>query len=153
MKEHIIVRDLLTLAAAGLLDPDEQRRVEKHLHQCEACRAEFREWTRITVALRELPTPQAPPRLVRQTQRILAYAGSFQKHQMGWFGLALLVLFSWLLTFVTLKLVSLLDTPLAHWLDVSSTTVWVVYIGVTWLATAFAVGLLVKHRQQEGKAI
>ncbi len=74
MKEHTIVRDLLTLAAAGLLDPDEQRRVEMHLHQCEACRADLSEWTCIAVALRELPTPQAPPRLVSQTQRILAYA-------------------------------------------------------------------------------
>jgi anti-sigma factor RsiW len=151
MREHIIVRDLLTLAAAGLLDLDEQRRVETHLHQCEACRAEFSEWTQLTAALRELPTPQAPPSLVLQTQRILAYAASFREHQMSRFGLALLVLFSWLVTFMTLKLVSLLDIPLARWLDVSSTTVWVAYIGVTWLATAFAVGLLVKHRQHQGE--
>ncbi len=153
MKEHIIVSDLLTLAAAGVLGPAEQRRIEKHLHGCEDCRAEFREWTLLTGALRELPTPQAPPRLVLQTQRVLTYAVSFQEHPMNRLGLALLGLFSLLGTFVTLRFVSLLDIPLAHWLDLSSTTVWVAYIGVTWLATAFAAGLLVKHRLQEGKTI
>ena len=153
MKEHNIVNDLLTLAAAGILDPDEQRRVEKHLRQCEVCRAELQEWTLLTGALRELPTPQAPPRLVLQTQRIVAYAASFREHPMSRFGIALLVLFSWLVTFMTLRFVSLLGTPLARWLDVSTTAVWVAYIGVTWLATAFAVGLLVKHRQQERTTI
>ncbi len=153
MKEHIVVNGILTLAAASMLDPAEQRRVEKHLRECEACRAELREWTLLACALRELPTPQAPPRLVLQTQRILAYAISFQESQVSRVGLALLVLFSWLVTFITLRFVSLLDIPLARWLDVSSITVWIAYIGVTWLATAFAVSLLVKHRQQEGKII
>jgi len=153
MKEHIVVNGLLTLAAASMLDPAEQRRVEKHLLECEACRTELSEWTLLAGALRELPTPQAPPRLVLQTQRILAYALSFQERQVSRFVLALLVLFSWLVTFVTLRFVSLLDIPLARWLDVSSTAVWIAYIGVTWLATAFAVSLLVKHRQQERKII
>ena len=153
MKEHIVVNGLLTLAAASMLDPAEQRRVEKHLRECEACRAELREWTLLAGTLRELPTPQAPPGLVLQTQRILAYAISFQESQVSRFVLALLVLFSWLVTFATLRFVSLLDIPFARWLDVSSITVWIAYIGVTWLATAFAVGLLVKHRQQEGKII
>jgi anti-sigma factor RsiW len=153
MKEHSIVRDLLALAAAGGLDPAEQRRVENHLHQCELCRAEFASWTQLAGALKELPTPQAPPRLVLQTQRILAYTMSFQKHQVSRIGLTLLILFSWMVTFMTLKFVSLLDMPLARWLDVSSTTIWVVYIGVTWLATAVAAGLLVKNRQQEEKAL
>ena len=46
-----------------------------------------------------------------------------------------------------------LATPLAQWLDVSSTTVWVAYIGVTWFATALAAGLLGKHWRQEGRTV
>jgi anti-sigma factor RsiW len=153
MNEHSTTRDLLALAAAGLLEPSEQRRIEKHLHSCEACRADFDEWTRLAGALRDLPTPQAPPRLVIQTQRILAYAASLQGHQLNRLGLTLLVVFSWIITFITFRFVSLLDIPLAQWLNVSSTTVWVAYIGGTWLATALAVGLIGKHRQQEGEII
>jgi anti-sigma factor RsiW len=153
MNEHFTVRDLLALAAADLLEPSEQRRIEKHLYTCETCRADFDEWTRLASALKELPTPQAPPRLVRQTQRILAYAASFQGHQLSRLGLTLLVLFSWIITLITFRFVSLLDIPLAKWLNISSTTIWVAYIGGTWLATALAVGLIGKHRQQEGKII
>jgi anti-sigma factor RsiW len=149
MKEHPIVRDLLSLAAAGILDPAEQRRVETHLHECESCRDELGGWIRLTGALKELPTPQAPPRLVLQTQRILAYASSCRSRQTSRVGLTILVLFSWVITYMTLKFVSLLNIPLAQWLNISSTTVWVTYIGMSWVATAFAVGALVKRRQQE----
>jgi len=153
MKEHLIVRDLLTLAAAGMLDPAEERRVQNHVGKCESCRAELGEWVHIAGALNELPTPQASPRLVIQTQRLLLHTASAKKRQASQLGMALLVAFSWMVAFMTLGFVRMLDMPLAQWLDVSSTTVWVTYIGITWFATALAAGLLGKHWQREGRTI
>ena len=153
MKEHFIIRDLLSLAAAGMLEPSEQRRVDEHLRHCEACRAEFGAWTSLAGALKELPTPQAPPRLVFQTQRILVYAAAHRGYRWSRIGLACLILFSWLVTLATLACVGLLDIPVARWLDMPSTTVGVAYIGVTWLATALAAGLLGKHCRQEARTL
>lgn len=153
MNEHFVVRDLLTLAAAGALDPAEQRRVEEHLRQCESCRAELGEWTQLAYALKELPTPMASPKLVIRTQRLLLHAAALRGRQASRLGMALLIAFSWMFAFVTLGFVRLLDLPLAQWLDVSSTTVWIVYIGVTWFATALAAGLLGKHWRQEGRTV
>ena len=153
MKEHSKTRDLLILAAAGALDPGDQRRVEEHLRQCEACPAELSAWIWLVGTLKELPTPQAPPRMILQTQRLLRHAAALRQQPASRLGLALLVVFSWMLTFVTVGFFWLLDIPVARWLDVSSTTVWVVYIGLTWLATALAAGLLGKHWQQEGRTI
>jgi anti-sigma factor RsiW len=153
MKEHFVIRDLLTLAAADALAPDEQRRVEEHLRHCESCRAEFGEWMRLAGALKELPIPMAPAKLVIQTQRLLSHAAVLRGRQASQLGLAFLVLFSWMFAFVTFRFVRLLDIPLAQWLDVSSTTVWVLCIGVTWFATALAAGLLGKHWRQEGRTV
>jgi anti-sigma factor RsiW len=153
MKEHTTVQDLLALAAAGLLDPAEQRRVEEHLSHCEACQIEFDEWTRIAGALKELPTPQASYRLVVQTQRLLAHAAALQGRQWNRVGLVCLVLFSWMVTFVTFGLVQFLNTPLSRLLDISPTTIWAGFIGVTWLATAVAAGMLGKHWQQDGRTV
>jgi anti-sigma factor RsiW len=145
MKEHFVVRDLLPLAAAAALSPSEQRRVEEHLQCCEACHTEFGEWMQLSRSLKELPTPMASPRLVARTQRLLSYNAVLRGQRANRLGLALLIVFSWMSAIVTLRLVRLVDIPLTGWLDVSSTTVWVVYIGVTWFATALAAGLLSKH--------
>jgi predicted anti-sigma-YlaC factor YlaD len=153
MNEHIYARDRLTLAAAGMLSPAEQRRVEAHLDHCEECRNELDEWAILTGALKELPIPQAPPRLVIQTQRLLSHAAAAKKSQASQLGLALLVVFSWMVAFMTVGFVRVFDLPLARWLDLSSTTLWIIYIGITWLATALAAGLLGKHWQREGRTI
>ena len=42
MSEHESIRELLSLAAAGVLAPDEQRRVELHAAVCDACRRQQR---------------------------------------------------------------------------------------------------------------
>jgi predicted anti-sigma-YlaC factor YlaD len=153
MKEHFLVRDLLPLAAAGMLDPAEQNRVSEHLDHCGACRTEYSEWTRLAATLRDLPTPQVPPRLVFQTQRLLVHAAAIRGRQWGWFGLSFLILFSWIVTFATLSFAGLLDIPIARWLNMSSTIVRIAYIGVTWLATALAAGLMGKHWRQEGRPV
>lgn len=153
MKEHLIVRELLTLAAADMLDPAEEARVQNHLRSCAECRAEQNEWGLIMGALQSVPIPQASPRLVLQTQRLLSHSISAKKNQASRLGLALLVVFSWMVTFMTVRFVRMFDIPLARWLDVPSSAVWFAYNGMTWLATALAAGLLAKHWQQEGRTV
>ena len=153
MKEHFIVRELLTLEAAETLDPAEERRVQQHLLQCDECRAEQSEWARIAGALKALPIPQASQRLVVQTQRLLFSAASTQKQQANKVGLALLVVFSWMVAFMTLELVRIMGIPLTQWLDISSTTMWVTFIGVCWFTSALAAGILGKRYQREGRTI
>ena len=153
MNEHNRIRDLLTMAAAGLLDPPEQRQVEEHLQQCPICSSEFNKWSEIAGALRELPIPGAPAGLVLRTQRLLAQAAFAKQNRISRLGLALLIIFSWIVTFATFGFMQLLHAPLARWLDVSSTALWVTYLGLTLLATALAAGMLGKHWRQEGKTI
>lgn len=154
MKEHTIIRDLLSLAAAGALTPAEQRSVDEHLCECEACRAELSHWAHLAGTLRQLPTPQAPPKLVRQTRRLLeARAAAARERRGNWLAPALFIMFSWIAAALNWRFVRLFDTHLSRWMDVSSTALWVVSIGVTWLAAGVAAGMLVKHSQREGKTI
>ncbi len=154
MKEHAKVQALLTLAAAGALDPPDQQRVEAHLRDCEECRTELGGWNRLTATLKQLPTPQARPTMVLQTRRLLeicaADSNGFYKNRVV---PALLILFSWVTMLLTFRVVRFFDMPVANWLDVSSTTVWIAFIGVTWMATALSASLIVKRSRQEGRTI
>jgi anti-sigma factor RsiW len=143
MKEHTEVHNLLNLAIAGALNPDEQRRVQIHLQDCEACRIELDEWTRLASALKRLPTPQVPSGLLLRTHR----------HRGSVLSPGLLIAFSWIAMFVNFRLLRILYTPLVQWLQLSSTTLWVTYIGFSSLATAVALLVLVKRSQLEGKTI
>ncbi len=154
MNEHSAIRDLLSLAAARVLNPAEQQRVEEHLRHCEACCAEWNGWMRLANALKELPTPQAPPKLVLRTRRLLEVRSVADKERRGnQLTLALLIVFSWIVTILNWRLLRLFDIPLSQLLDVSSTALWVIYIGVSWLAAALAAALLVKHSRREGRIL
>lgn len=157
MKEHSEIRELLTLAAAGVLDSAEQCRVEEHLMHCDACRAEFRGWSRLTGALQEQPTPQAPEGLVQQTRRILELrAQALRERRQNHFVLGALVLLGWTLTLLNWPVLHLLDGPLIQWFNVSSTqlnTLWVTYILAAWIATALAAAVLGRRFQQEGRTL
>lgn len=160
MNQHDDIRDLLTLAAAGALDAAEQRRVEEHLRLCAACRAELESWQRLTGALEELPTPQAPMGLVERTRRQLEAQVSVQaerkrKHTL----LFWLTVFGWASTLLTWPLLQwgssfagLLDISVT---EASITQVWIGYIVVTWTVTAIVAGLLGQRRRQsqEGSTI
>lgn len=72
MSDHEIVRELLALSAAGVLDASEERRVREHAEQCAACAAELTEFAALSAGLSELPAPQPPADLVRRTAVLLA---------------------------------------------------------------------------------
>jgi hypothetical protein len=72
MTEHESIRAMLALAAAGVLLPDEQRRVEQHALGCELCRRDLETWAVYTQGLRKLPQPSAPEGLMQRTQARIA---------------------------------------------------------------------------------
>lgn len=157
MNEHSEIRELLTLAAAGALDAAEQGRVEEHMGHCEACRAEFAAWSRLSGALQGLPTPQAPSGLVEQTRRMMERRAAAQRERRAnYLMLGLLLLFAWTVTLLNWPLLQMLNGRLEQWMNVSSgqlTAIWAGYTLVAWLATALAAGLLGRRRQQEGRTI
>ena len=75
MNEHESVRAMLALAAAGLLGPDETRRVEQHARTCEACQKDLETWSLYAQGLRKLPQPSVPAGLMERTR-----ARMIQKH-------------------------------------------------------------------------
>lgn len=152
MNEHAMTKDLLPLAASGMLDDVEQQQLDNHLQHCRICRAELAMWTGLAGAIKAIPTPQAPSELVARTRHLLVQAARRRNGHGGLMALGLAA-FSWVATILTWRLVGMLDTPLARRLDVSSGTVTIVYLTVTWMATALAAGLLAKRWRHEEKTI
>ncbi len=152
MNRHKKYSDLLTLSAAGALEEKEQRLIQEHIFQCDLCRAEFSGWLLLVDMLKKLPRAQAPAALLLKTERLLYFRmAAHRNSRWNWGALLFLVLFSWMVAVLNWLFVLSLDMPLSRWLDVSSTTVWAAYIGLTWLATALAAGLLGKRlRHREG---
>lgn len=72
MNEHDAIVELLALAAAGVLRPGEERRVREHAARCAECAAELGAWQTLAGEIGAAPVPQAPPRLVAQTQARVA---------------------------------------------------------------------------------
>jgi anti-sigma factor RsiW len=159
MDEHALVRDLLTLAAAGALDAAEQRQIQGHLRSCASCRAEFEAWGRVAGALEALPTPQAPPGLVertrRQIERNAALAG--EQRQQRWLFFWLTV-FAWATTVLSWPLFGFLGSRVGRFVDLSWTHVsageaWIGYMFLVGTIGALAVGLLGSRRMQEERTI
>jgi len=154
MKDHSAIRHLLGLSAAGALDPREQRLVEEHLRRCGECRAEVSSWNRLAEALRDLPSPQAPQDLLLETRRLLEIHAEASREPRGnRIVLAFLGMFSLIVMFLNCLFVHWLEIRLAHRLGVSSATTWVISMGVIWLATALAAGLIARLVRQEEKSI
>jgi anti-sigma factor RsiW len=72
MNEHDAIVELLALAAAGVLSPEEERRVREHAARCAECAAELNRWQALAGEIGAVPVPQAPARLVAQTQARVA---------------------------------------------------------------------------------
>src|SRR5262245_66540583 len=68
MNEHETVRNLMGLAAAGVLGPEEQSRVERHVRECNACRKEIDAWRVFASGLEKMPQPAVPAFLAERTQ-------------------------------------------------------------------------------------
>lgn len=157
MNEHSEIRELLTLAAAGVLDAAGQRRVEEHLQRCEECRAEFRGWSRLAGALQKQPVPMAPQGLVRQTRRLLELrAQALREQRRNHFLLGALIFLGWALTLLNWPVLHLLNGSLSERFNISSTylnLLWITYILAAWIGTAMAAAVLGRRHQQEGRTL
>jgi anti-sigma factor RsiW len=157
--EHDEIRDLLTLAAAGALTGKEQKRVEEHMLHCPGCQAEFAHWSRLTGALEELPTPQAPMGLVERTRKTLEKqaALSAERRQQRWLFFWLTV-FAWATTLLTWPLFEFFGSRLGEFVDLSWTHIgaggaWIGYMLLVGTIGALAVGVMGKRRMQEERTI
>ena len=97
MNEHESIREKLTLASAGWLEPEEVRQVQQHITHCESCRAELERLNLYSDSLRHLPQPTVPPGLVERTQArmLAAHAAATARRANDWI-IAGLAVFGWL---------------------------------------------------------
>jgi predicted anti-sigma-YlaC factor YlaD len=154
MDEHVEIRELLTLAAAGALDDAEQRRVQDHLRHCQGCRAELAQWQQLTGALQESPTPEAPLGLVERTRRQMANKAAgraeqrYRQNLLVW-----LTVLAWINTLMSWVGFRWMGERVALALGVSFTVLtvaWISYTLTAWLATALAAALLGRRYQEGG---
>jgi len=137
MMDHGKIRELLALAAADALEPNEDRLVSEHLRSCSDCAAQLEEWRMLAGGLRRLPTPQ-PRGVVVERARAMAQIrlAEHLEHKCNRAVMSGLIVFAWVLTlmswpvvkFVSGGFLSMLDPRFSHtWLvfGVFTTLVWV----------------------------
>lgn len=155
MSDH--VTELLALAAAGVLDPAEESRVEAHLATCAGCAAQVAEWRRLAEGLREQPEPRPSRALLARTvegvERLLA-----ERSERAWSQAALgfLVAFGWTLTVVSWLFLDLMTGDLAVRLgrSLGPTAAWYgAYMAAGWLTAGAAAVLLGRSERDEGRTV
>lgn len=102
MSEHNYVNAMLSLASAGVLSPEEERRVQGHLAECPDCRSELAIWKLVASEARRSQPCRVPPGLLERTREVLAAAeGAREERRWSDAILAFLVLFTWTMGAVT----------------------------------------------------
>lgn len=149
------VTDLLALAAAGALGPEEAARVEAHLRECAACAAEAAAWRSLAGGLGRLPSPRPSRALVTCTVEAVE-ARLAERSERAWNRAALgfLVAFAWTLAVLTWVIVDLVNGVLASSVDrsVGSTAAWyAAYVIAGWMTAGAAAGLLGRRTPEEGR--
>jgi anti-sigma factor RsiW len=149
------VRELLALAAAGALDPADERRVAAHVAECAECAAEAEEWRRLAVELERLPAPKASPLLVARTVQAVEERLA-ERSERAWNRAALgfLVAFAWTLAVVSWFVINLVAGGLAARLGgpLGPTAAWyAAYLVAGWLSAGAAAVLLGRRTQEEGR--
>jgi len=150
VSEHASIRELLSLAAAGVLDPDEQRRVEQHATVCDACRRELELWQGYSRELVRLPAPVAPKYLADRT-RALVLEKRAAATQRRWddIVLAVLVLLGWTVSLVVWVVFRLFTGGMLSVVESSFVTI-LEWLGAStlfaWLTAAVAAVMLGSRR-------
>jgi hypothetical protein len=136
MSPHESIRELLALAAAGVLDAAGERAVRQHVRDCAACAAELESLRSIGESLGHLPCTAPSPELLART-RAVAEAELAARIETRWADIlmAITVLLGWTVTFsvwvawrvVTGGAPALMNTDwteAARWLGVSTLLAW-----------------------------
>ena len=150
MSEHASIRELLSLAAAGVLDPDEQRRVEQHATVCDACRRELELWQGYSRELVRLPAPVAPKYLADRTRaRVLEKRAAAAERRWDDIVLAVLVLLCWTVSLVAWVVFRLFNGGMLSVVESSFVTI-LEWLGAStlfaWLTAAVAAVMLGSRR-------
>jgi len=149
------VTELLSLAAAGALDAQEQAQVAAHLGECEACAGEAAAWRRVAAGLGQLsaarPSRAVVARTVEAVEALLA-----ERAERAWNRAALgfLVAFAWTLALLSWVVIDLVAGGLALRLDrpVGEAAAWyAAYLVAGWLAAGVAAAFVGRRAQQEGR--
>jgi hypothetical protein len=151
--EHNKIREMLALAAADALEPNESELVMRHVRTCPQCSVEIEQWQLLSRGLRQLPTPQPSPDLVQRTFA-RAEARVIDERENAWNRRVMisLVLFAWALTLTSWPIVRLVSGGLLSLLDPRLNQSWLGFAGFTslvWLTGGIAAVLLARQQRQE----
>ena len=151
--EHNKIREMLALAAADALEPNESELVMQHVRTCPQCSAEMEQWQLLSRGLRQLPTPQPSPDLVQRTCA-RAEARMIDERENAWNRRVMisLVLFAWALTLTSWPIVRLVSGGLLSLLDPRLNQSWLGFAGFTslvWVTGGIAAVLLARHQRRE----
>jgi predicted anti-sigma-YlaC factor YlaD len=149
------VTDLLALAAAGALGPEEAARVEAHLRECTACAGEAAAWRDLAEGLGQLPAAKPSRALVARTVEAVETRLA-ERLERAWNRAALgfLVAFAWTLAVLSWVIVDLVNGALALRLErsVGSSAAWyAVYIVAGWMTAGAAAVLLGRRTPEDGR--
>ena len=135
MNAHESFRELIVLAAAGVLDADDMRALQQHIRECAGCRVELDNWGAFNRSLNRLPQPITPTGLMERTHaRILRAYGERSRHN-DWI-LVGLVAFAWIVSLLfwipaAIYVGDLFEIPAAlnlnpvAWFVVATAAVWI----------------------------
>lgn len=153
VNEHEKFRELLPLAAAGVLDASEEQQLAVHIGVCSDCAASLDRWQQIGTNLRRIPTPQAPAALVSRTvllaqTRLTEESSRRTERRM----MAMMLVFSWALVAISWPLAQLFAHGWESLLGFSFEQGWenfVIFTAFCWLAGAAAAILLAMRRSRQ----
>jgi anti-sigma factor RsiW len=152
-ESHETIRELLALAAAGAIGPEEELLVARHLETCDQCSAELERWGVLTDGLRRLPTPQ-PRAGVVERARAQAETRLAEEIDHRWQRsvLIFLILYAWILTVVSWPVFHLIAGGLLTRFEPGLNNYWLlfaVFTSLVWATGGVAAVLLGRHRQHE----
>lgn len=150
MTEHAAIRELLSLAAAGVLEPEEQRRVQQHVAVCDACRRELEAWQGYGRELVRLPAPVPPKYLAERTRaRVLEQRAAAVERRWDDVVLVVLVLLGWTVSLVAWVVFRLFTGGMLSVVESSFVTI-LKWLGAStlfaWLTAAVAAVMLGSRR-------
>ena len=157
MSEHNKIRELLALAAAGVLTRAEETQVAKHVRSCIACSNELGAWQQTASDLRRLPTPQPSSWLVQATLA-RAEAKLTEQAEYDWNRRVMIVVvaFGWLLTIASWPAFHFLSGRFGGLLGPQVTRPWISFATFTtleWLAGGVAAVMLAVSQRSERRLV
>jgi predicted anti-sigma-YlaC factor YlaD len=153
MTDHEKIRELLSLAAADALEPDEDRLVSDHIRSCSDCSAQLEDWRLLAGGLRRLPTPQ-PRGVIVERARAMAQIRLTDHLEQRWNRAVMsgLIVFAWILTLMSWPVVKFVSGGFLSMLDPRFSHTWLVFgvfTTLVWAGGAAAAVLLSQQQRRE----